>query len=254
MAVCPSQLGQDLFCVLLTRGKREGFFVDVGASNGQTLSNTYLLEKHLGWRGICVEPSSQFQHLARNRGCIVDGSVLGRTMGEIVTFVEASKILGKDGSEAADEFGHFSGVKSSLTTYKVEGTEYQLSTQTLESVLKRHRAPVDIDFLTLDVEGHELEILTDFPFGNYRIGILVLEHNYEEPKRTKLRQLLLGHGFVLAAEAAWDDWYVHGGLHALPEAQKAAAQVSSIITFASAGCPVIDQDKARALVAAPQIA
>jgi FkbM family methyltransferase len=221
-----SQLGQDLFCALLTQEKREGFFVDVGASNGVALNNTYLLENTYGWRGICIEPSSQFQHLARNRRCHVDQSVLGRKMGQLVTFVEASTVNGADGSKQADEYAHFSGVKDSLGCYDVTGTEIQLCTYTLDAVLARHHAPPFIDFVTVDVEGHELEVLAEFGFNRYRIGILVLEHNFEEPKRTQLRDLLAKHGLELAAAVAWDDWYVHTAVHSVEEAARCAKQVS----------------------------
>jgi esterase/lipase superfamily enzyme len=40
----------------------------------------------------------------------------------------------------------------------------------------------------------------------------VIEHNYEEPKRSQIRQLLEGVGYVRAAEVQWDDWYVHASL------------------------------------------
>jgi hypothetical protein len=52
----PSQYFQDIYCLLLNRGKREGFFVEFGACDGMLLSNTWALESEFGWRGILSEP------------------------------------------------------------------------------------------------------------------------------------------------------------------------------------------------------
>ena len=51
-----SQIFQDLFVLYCLQNKSEGFFVDFGATNGVSLSNTYLLEKDYGWNGILAEP------------------------------------------------------------------------------------------------------------------------------------------------------------------------------------------------------
>jgi hypothetical protein len=51
-----SQIGQDLEVLRKYKNKYNGYFVDIGASDGIIYSNTYLLEKRYGWKGICVEP------------------------------------------------------------------------------------------------------------------------------------------------------------------------------------------------------
>jgi FkbM family methyltransferase len=65
-----SQNGQDQFLIEdVFQGKNEGFFVDIGANDGITFSNTYALEKK-GWQGLCVEPHPDvFELLRRNRSC-----------------------------------------------------------------------------------------------------------------------------------------------------------------------------------------
>ena len=54
-----SQLGQDCLAYILFNGKLEGSFVEIGAADGVTLSNTFMLEKFLNWRGLCIEPGPQ---------------------------------------------------------------------------------------------------------------------------------------------------------------------------------------------------
>jgi hypothetical protein len=67
-----SQKGQDKWIIeSIFGGKRNGFFVDLAATDGVALSNTYILEKHFGWTGICIEPNPEFYtKLQNNRNCI----------------------------------------------------------------------------------------------------------------------------------------------------------------------------------------
>lgn len=86
-----SQLSQDLFVLYQTNLKRNGFFVEFGATDGVSLSNTYLLEKHFQWNGIVAEPGrSWHEKLEGNRNCIVDKRCVWRSSGEVVDFADAS--------------------------------------------------------------------------------------------------------------------------------------------------------------------
>lgn len=65
-----AQLLQDLWVLFQTYERSNGFFVEIGACDGIFLSNTYLLEKKFGWRGILVEPNPKWhQELQKNRNC-----------------------------------------------------------------------------------------------------------------------------------------------------------------------------------------
>src|SRR5262245_35267462 len=67
-----SQAGQDAWVINEVFGrKKNGFFVDIGATDGIDINNTYMLEKRHGWTGICIEPDPEFfRALRRNRSCI----------------------------------------------------------------------------------------------------------------------------------------------------------------------------------------
>ena len=68
-----SQLAQDIFVVANTKYKKNNFFVEFGATDGITISNTHLLEKELNWNGILIEPASIWHDsLKKNRSCIID--------------------------------------------------------------------------------------------------------------------------------------------------------------------------------------
>jgi len=63
-----SQFKQDLFLLEFYNKKYNGYFIEIGASNGITDSNTYLVEKDYNWKGICVEPIPyRFRDLKNNR-------------------------------------------------------------------------------------------------------------------------------------------------------------------------------------------
>jgi hypothetical protein len=89
-----SQLGQDKFVVEILRGMRGGFFLDSGASDGVTSSNTKLLEDSFGWKGICIEPNEDFYRaLVKNRRCVCVNCCLYDRDSE-VGFVEKAYTLG----------------------------------------------------------------------------------------------------------------------------------------------------------------
>ena len=71
-------------------------------------------------------------------------------------------------------------------------------------------APAFIHFMSLDIEGAELEALKGFPFERIRVGALVVEHNREEPKRTRLKALLETHGYTRVHSWRQDDFYAPG--------------------------------------------
>lgn len=194
-----SQLGADRWVLERLGGPR--YYVDVGANHGVTISNTYLLDK-LGWRGLCVEPVETAGY--EERTCIMESQVLGDQEGQKVDFVVA-------GDSA------FSGNSALLGRHAETarmGRTKARKTTTLQTLLDKHAFPGYIDFLTLDTEGSEYEILKATDLDKYVFGHIAVEHNMEEPKRTRIRELLLAKGYVLDKEIESDDWFVRKGCSA----------------------------------------
>jgi len=81
-------------------------------------------------------------------------------------------------------------------------------TVTLDDLLARAGAPQFIHFISLDIEGAELEALRAFPFDRYRVGAWTIEHNREEPKRSEIVTLLAQHGYRRVNEWHQDDFFV----------------------------------------------
>ena len=197
-----AQLKQDLFVLSELGLKRGGFFVEFGAASGKELSNTWLLEKHFGWSGILAEPARCWhERLAANRSCIIDHDCVWRSTGAQLGFLEAAQ------PELAtlDGFQHVNlSEKASAAAVR-----YQVKTVSLADLLVRHHAPAELDYLSIDTEGSEYEILSNFDFSKYSISAITCEHNYT-PMRQKIYSLLTKQGYKRVYEeiSFWDDWYI----------------------------------------------
>ena len=89
----------------------------------------------------------------------------------------------------------------------------------LNDLLEEYSAPDSIDYLSVDTEGSEYEILSAFDFDRRQIRVITVEHNYDGDQRNRLHGLLVERGFVRVLEdtSAWDDWYVNRSMVPLPE-------------------------------------
>lgn len=196
-----AQLGQDLWVLERTGFKRGGYFVEFGATDGILLSNTLLLENEFGWTGLCAEPNpGMFEHLKHNRRCRVSDACVGARTGESVEFVLAEEFGGMVKDMAADMHG-----ERRQAYYADPQHRQTMVTVSLNDLLEQHGAPRDIDYLSIDTEGSEPEILEAFPFDRWRIRLITVEHNFG-PNRERLRRLLEPIGYR-RTEAQWDDWY-----------------------------------------------
>lgn len=170
-----------------------GIFVDVGAYDGVQTSNTYLLEQ-LGWNGICIEAHPQYyKQLQLNRKC---------------TCVEKA---------VTDHAG--------VVTFGIDsiGGDKIVNCDSLDNILKQCLCPRKIDYLSMDIEGHELTVLKNFPFKSWDINLITIEHNLycDGPeKKDALYALLTANGFIRTHENVlcldenplyfnqpYEDWY-----------------------------------------------
>lgn len=199
-----AQIFQDLFVLFMTNEKQGGFFVEFGATNGVTLSNSWLLEKSYGWNGILAEPARCWHaELLTNRACEIDTSCVWIESGEQMEFNEAA-------SQELSTLNFFSG-KDGHSLDRQKGNKYLVDTITLNELLEKHNAPREIDYLSVDTEGSELAILSSFDFTKYSIRLITVEHNFTDA-RDKIHDLLGMNGYkrVYAKFSKFDDWYVKG--------------------------------------------
>lgn len=198
-----SQLGQDLEVLKFYNNKTDGFFIEIGASDGINLSNTYLLEKDFNWKGICVEPiPKNFDLLCQNRpnsSCC--NKAVYNTSNLDVVF------------DIANNFDLLSGISCHIDLHKksvdINKTIISVSTISFQDLLEKYNAPLFIDYLSLDTEGSELEILKSVDLDKYVFGLIDVEHNFVEPRRTQMRELLCSNGYEYVRPNNFDDSYKH---------------------------------------------
>lgn len=196
-----AQLGQDLWVLERSGFQRGGFFVEFGATDGIRLSNTYLLEQAFGWRGICLEPNPRlYAQLQRNRCCTVADLCIGARSGDTVEFVLAEEYGGMAKDMARDVHA-----QRREAYWADPANRITLQTTSLHDALVRLGAPRRIDYLSIDTEGSEYEILSHFPFEHWDIQRLTVEHNHSDD-REPIHRLLAEQGYR-RTPAQWDDWY-----------------------------------------------
>ena len=195
-----SQVGQDRFLLEnFFRGKRGGVFLDIGAYDGETLSNTLFFEESMGWTGLCVEPlPSAFAKLQARRKAICENTSLADFEGE-AEFVEADDVHGPNERM-------FSGLLATFDARQVQRIEAMKQNQSrrvvkvtkLSTLLDKHRL-YDIDYCSIDTEGAELAILSDFDPARVRIGVLTIENNWDDERVPKL-MTAKGYEFIAKLE------------------------------------------------------
>ena len=197
-----AQLKQDIFVLNELMFKRNGFFVEFGAMEGLTNSNSYLLEKSYGWTGIVAEPGKNYHSdLYKNRRSIIDTRCVWKNSNEKLVFNQTL-------DPAYSTLDIFNESDHHLDKRK-NGEKYSVDTISLVDLLDEHRAPTEIDYLSIDTEGSEYDILENFDFQKYKIKVITCEHNYT-PQRDLIKSLLEKNGFKRKYEdiSQWDDWFV----------------------------------------------
>jgi len=199
-----SQLGQDKFLIEKIFNKKEkGFFVDVGAHDGEYLSNTKCLE-NLKWKGICIEPSAASVNLAKSRddNCkIVSGCCVseGKLSGKIVRFRqfnpnEISVTLFEDLHEEPywpKDLERGNNYEDKLKKCK-----------TLNEILIENSAPKKIDYISIDTQGCEWLVVKDFPLGDWNVKVFTIANDMfqggeKEDNRNKTKSFMESNGYKL---------------------------------------------------------
>jgi FkbM family methyltransferase len=225
-----SQMGQDLFLNRwLFHDRRPGFFVDVGAFDGELGSNTFFFEKRLGWAGVAFEPNaSAFAALRRRRSCEAiqgcaynrDGEVAFLALSERQQRHRSAELLRPANlSSLLLDPDHgalmLSGIREHIdNTERVEKLRrvwdlnqalVTVSCFRVDSVLAKMGVST-VDYLSIDVEGAELEVLRGIDFAKVRVNVIGVERN---ERFADVYRLLTDAGFEYHGLLFFDEIFVH---------------------------------------------
>ena len=197
MKYSKSENGQDFFALIVSNFSRDKIFLEIGAYNGITFSNTYLLEKKFQWTGLLVECIPRnFSSIKLSRECdAVLGAATNKDVERITVIEQAASNL--------------SGLKNAVSENKWKTLSYQVPGYCLDSLLMMASLKGDIGFLSVDVEGAEYSIFEDANLGKYNISAICIEHNFR-PEAEKLRKLITSQGYRTVFEefSGNDFWFL----------------------------------------------
>lgn len=198
-----SQVGQDKFIFeTFFRSAKEGFFVDVGAYDGVTGSNTCFFERTLGWAGLCFEASpSQFPALQQRRRSPCINIAVGDHSGEEVFL------------DVVAGYTQMSGLLSDLNDPRLiranpqhAEREVRVAVRPLSELLDEHGVTT-VDYCSIDVEGAEMRVLKGIDFDRHRISVLSIEnaHHYHPTSPSGAREFMEARGYRYVETIGYDE-------------------------------------------------
>jgi FkbM family methyltransferase len=210
-----------------------GFFLEIGAWSGENISQTAYLERERGWTGLCVDP---FPRDFEARSCQVCARAISGN-GQPRTFLKVRKDRRYGG-----DVSYFSGFKDSVMrsihwpviSQYCDYEEIQVETITLDQLYELYRLPSYIDFLSLDIEGAELELLQAMDWNARRFGLIAVEHNMDQLTRRQVGGILTANGYQLFEAWEFDDLYILSHPHWLANEYRqwvAALKASTVHNF-----------------------
>ena len=143
-----------------------GIYVDIGTNDPLVISNTVFFDKCLGWKGLCIEPQQQYHSgIRKNRGCTLVPSC----------------VLGDETTVSFQGIGGGAGIQPILQT----GNESNMQCRSIVSVLQHHGID-KVDFLNIDIESSESEVLRCWPFLHINVNVILIETDKADQREVDL--------------------------------------------------------------------
>lgn len=201
-----SQYNQDKFLnEVIFSNEKDGFFIDIGAHDGILFSNSLFFERYNGWKGFCVEPNPLvFSKLKLNRKSINLNVCIGSENKKVkFTQIEGYSEMLSGITEKYDE-RHIQRINNDIRIKGGVKTEIEVNMIPLSDIdeLKNKK----IDFISIDTEGNEFDIVNSINFELLDVKSLVIENNYKD---NRIKDHLNSLGFVLIQKLDCDEVFLN---------------------------------------------
>jgi FkbM family methyltransferase len=216
-----SQVGQDkILDQEVFKGKTNGFFVEVGALDGFGASNTYFFEKERNWSGLLIEPNPiEFNKmlkvdrpLSKKENCAISDSEIDINF---LSIEGPCNVL--SGIMEFYNSQHLERINRELDMYSSYPIGHELYSNKelikmkavkLQTLFDKHSV-IDVDLISIDVEGAEMQVLNSIDFNKMNIKCLLIENNYGLDKET---EFLVNKGYKLLGNIQWDSVFVKNNI------------------------------------------
>lgn len=184
--------------------KEYGTCIEIGAVDGVEYSNTYHFELN-GWDVLCVEPiPNHYERLSANRKLSLNYAISSQNIDEIIF---TSVVLDNDTRSAISSLSIddrlFEQIKG--WGYNPIKEEIKVTTKRLDWCIENHFNHKTIDFISIDTEGTELDVLKSFDVNGYYTKLLVVENNFNDPE---IEEYLNSKGWIKDKRVEVNDFYI----------------------------------------------
>lgn len=195
-----SQQGQDVFAFALFGGKKNGLFLDIGGNDPIRINNTFYLEKK-GWDGLAFEPQPLLQKKWKSRRT----SCIPIALGSRESYVKL-KVVKERNDDNWNVLSKVLEDENHISTNEDDSSEtIRVKQRKLADVLKENGIK-EVDYISLDVEGYEMQVLEGIEWDDTKIKVISIEIDEREWNKSKIiRKYLYYHGFRLVARLQCDD-------------------------------------------------
>jgi FkbM family methyltransferase len=202
-----AQFAEDRILAEIFGDRANGYCVEIGAYDGRTGSASYAFEQR-GWNCLLVEPMPALvEEIRKHRACMVVNCAVSDRAGTASFFV----------AENVEQMSTLDLTSDRLQWIEQVGgaiKEITVRTATLDSLLAEAAFP-EIQFITIDVEGHEMAVLEGFSLGAHRPRIVIIEDNAasDDPRSSggdpRVGRHMSEHGYVHFRRTGVNEWYAH---------------------------------------------
>lgn len=196
-----SQTGEDRLIGAMLGEVQQGFYVDVGCNRPQYWSNTFAFYRK-GWSGICIDASPEL--IDQHKGLRKRDSSVCAVISNVEQLIEFTEFENSCVSSVSPTH-----VEEWRSQSRIKGVR-QVRAVSLSSVLKACHAPRSFELLSIDVEGHDFEVVCSLDFSAYRPKLIVIEmHGFslKSPTGSRIYNYLLENQYELVAFALMNGYF-----------------------------------------------